>query len=279
MDEIAQSGTEQEFNIIVILDYINMTFSVIPTNETTKATSIKENEYNKVNSIVVSDEQMAQKYFYNFKRMAVESDEVEEIYNNLDNEYKNIRFSNFEEFEKYIQKSKEKLSQAGLEKWKMNEYENYNQYICQDNLGNYYIFNETAPMQYTLILDTYTVELAEVVQKYDSANIQERVVLNIDKIKQALNSYNYSYVYNKLAEGFKNSKFKTLEEFEYYMTNKLYDNIDIEYVNFSNEGETYIYDVIIKDSTKQENSQGIEMQIIMQLKENRDFIISFNIKE
>ena len=280
-DENIYTANEIDFNIIVILDYNNKTYAVVPKKEEgiekkpVSSSPIEDNKNNKFNIINVTDEQMAINYFNIYKKYIVR--DLQELYNNLENDYKEKRFTQFNEFETYIENKKEDLLSTTLTKWQIKNYEDYTQYVCMDDKGRYYIFRETSPMQYTLLLDTYTIDIPEFIEKYDSCNVQERVVLNIEKIKQALNSGDYRYVYSKLADSFKNNKYKTEQEFENYIKGALYNNIDIEYKNFSNEGETYIYDVEIKNLENEEDTI-ISMQIIMQLKEDRDFVMSFSIK-
>ena len=273
---------KEKFNIIVILDYNNMAYSVIPVdekeieNKIVKTTVIASNENNNIYQLSISDESMAKIYFNTYKDSFI--DDFEYAYNHLDEEYKNKKFAEFEDFKEFIEENREDIFKNNLLKWKREPYEDYTQFICQDDKGRYYIFKETAPMQYTVVLDTYTIDIPQFIEKYDACNPQEKVVLNIEKIKQALNSGDYSYVYSKLADSFKNNKYKTEKEFSEYMENAIYNNFDMKYKEFSNEGEIYIYNVEIKNLDNEED-KIINMQIIMQLKEERDFVMSFSIKE
>lgn len=238
---------------------------------------IEENGVNDVRYETVSDLDMALKYFTHYKTNAVNN--TEHQYEYLDYEYRDKRFKNLNNYRTYIKQNSEEISSAqmvGYEVDKTNS--DYTQFICQDDKGRYYIFKETAPMQYTVLLDTYTIDVPQFIEKYDKCNPQEKVILNIEKTKQALNLDDYTYVYSKLADSFKNNKYKTEQEFEKYIKGVLYNNIEIEYKDFSNEGEIYIYDIEIKNLDNEED-EIINMQIIMQLKEERDFVMSFSIKE
>lgn len=239
-------------------------------------TSIEENDNNYYyTNQEITNQNIASEYFLNYKYILLS--DMKLAYNSLNEEYKQKRFPTIESFKEYIDKNKEIFEKIRIEKYEVQRLEDYNQYICADQFGNIYIFNENEVMNYNAILDLYTIDLPQFIEKYDSANVQEKVLLNIEKIKQALNSGDYKYIYSKLADSFKNNKYKTEQEFEKYIKDAIYNNIDIEYKDFANEGETYIYDIGIKNLENEENSE-INMQIIMQLKENRDFVMSFSIK-
>ena len=203
--------------------------------------------------------------------------EAESAYESLDEYYKKEKFTDLNDFKKYVETKKEEYKRASVYEYSIEEYEDYTQYVIIDQFDNKYLFKENGVLNYTAMLDLYTIDTPQFEEKYDSCNAQEKVILNIDKIKQAFNEKDYSYVYRKLAQSFKNNKYKTEEDFENYIKTALYDNIEIEYKDFLNEGETYIYNLVIKNAQNKQD-KGIDMQIIMQLKDNRDFVMSFNIK-
>lgn len=53
--------------------------------------------------------------------------------------------------------------------------------------------------------------------------------------------------------------------------------MNLTFNEFFNEGSTYVYNINLKGTTAS-NNREVNMQIIMQLKENRDFVMSFSIK-
>lgn len=203
--------------------------------------------------------------------------EAESAYETLDEYYKNEKFKDLNDFKKYIELKKEEFKNASVYEYSIEEYDDYTQYVIIDQFDNKYVFKENGVLNYTAMLDLYTIDIPQFIEKYDSCNAQEKVILNIDKIEQALNLKDYSYIFSKLAQSFKDNKYKTEEDFENYIKTALYDNIEIEYKDFLNEGETYIYNLTIKNALNK-SDKGIDMQIIMQLKEDRDFVMSFSIK-
>lgn len=55
------------------------------------------------------------------------------------------------------------------------------QYICVDQTGKYLIFKEKSIMDYEIILDTYTIDLPEFVEQYNSSSEDKKVQFNIQK--------------------------------------------------------------------------------------------------
>ena len=236
---------------------------------------IQENEYNKYKYEKIPEDR---KYMYLLQDyIEQELYEIDSAYECLDTEYKNKRFKDLNDFKEFAENRKKQLRKSYVYEYSTKDCDGYTQYIIKDQYDNYFIFKETNVLEYSILLDSYTVDIPQFTEKYDSTNEKGKCILNIEKIKQALNSGDYKYVYGKLADSFKNNNYKTQEEFENYMKQAIYSNINIEYGDFSNEGSTYIYDIKITDANNAEN-QIINMQIIMQLKEDRDFVMSFSIK-
>ena len=163
-----------------------------------------------------------------------------------------------------------------LNAYQINEYENYTQYVCKDQNENYYIFNETGIMDYTVILDTYTIDLPQFIEKYNNSTDAEKVLLNIQKVFEAINHGDYGYVYDKLDNEFKQNNFPTETEFENYIKQNLYENNSISYGKYKTSGDLHIYDINIKNKDD-ENSITKTKNIIMRLEEGTDFVMSFNV--
>ena len=132
-------------------------------------------------------------------------------------------------------------------------------------------------MKYTLILDTYTIDIPEFVERYNKSNPQEKVVLNINKFMLSLNDGDYKYAYSILAESFKEKNFKTLEDFEIYAKSNFFEKNVFSYEKFGNEGDTY-YTYEIRITDKQNNSSNPKTKtFIILLEDKTNFKISFNI--
>lgn len=307
---ISDSKIEYKY-FVIFLDVENNTFSIkditeeeynnlIKGNFVFNETNIKENNYNKNNITYFSEEDIAKKYFYDYIENIVFAPTY--AYKTLDKEYEQKRFGNYDDYKKYLrlniekyklmEKNRDKTSDsfdseeeyneylkkkfyAGFYKYKVNKYDNYTQYICMDFDNNYYIFEVKSDFSYEVILDVYTIDLPQFTEKYNSVGIKEKVAMNIDKFIKSINDNNYKYAYNCLAEGFKNNKFKNIEVFEKYMNQNIFEKNTVEYKDFKNEGETYICNIILKNSYN--DSETKNMEIIMKLGEGTDFVMSFNI--
>ena len=186
---------KQEFNTMLIVDMLNRTFKVVPQEyikeyiteinigEELKINlekSIEKNNYNIFEYENVSDETYIIDIFNEFKKNMMY--DYKQSYENLELEYKEKRFGTYEKFEEYAKNNIKNSVIMKLNAYQINKYENYTQYICKDQNENYYIFNETGIMDYTVILDTYTIDLPQFTEKYNNSTDAEKVLLNIQKV-------------------------------------------------------------------------------------------------
>lgn len=212
-------------------------------------------------------------YFSEYKNK-IKSD-IEEAYNILDEEYRLKRFGGLNEFKTYVKENQNNIEKADIIKYQKYEEEDITRYICIDNNENYYIIYETNPMQYTIMLDTYTLDTPEFIEKYNSTNEQGKVALNIQKIIQAINNKDYKYVYNCLSEGFKRNYFRTQDDLKKYIQGNFFEFNEPEYENFSETSGIYKYEVKIKN--KNDSEESIIKTFVIKLNSGTDFEISFNV--
>lgn len=235
--------------------------------------NIKSNADNKFYMTYFKAEDIPAEYINLYKRLALGY--PEKMYNLLDKEYRESKFGNLEGFKKYIEENKSEIRKIRLEKYQFNIDENNSiQYICIDKDGKYYIFEQNVILQdFELILDTYTVDLPEFIEKYNNSSEEEKVLLNIQKVIDATKDEDYKYVFSKLDEEFKSNNFKTEAEFEKFIKEK-YDSEDtISYTKFEKTRDVYIYNINITDKN---TNQITNAKIVMQLKEGTDFVMSFS---
>lgn len=278
--------TKEDFKIMVILDKINSTFLIIPENYlNVKNIKVEENDsisifndekikdelYNVFDMKAISDEEKCESYFIDFKYNLMYDNEY--LYEILESRYKETKFANLGELKEYINNNYQNVTKLKLEKYYIKEKDGIKQYICQDKNGDLYIFYEEQPLQYSMIMDTYTIDIDEFLEKYNKSNEQTKVGLNIEKILEAINHKDYKYVYNKLDITYRNNNFKDIEQFKTFINTKFYNRSDIEYLSVSKQGDVYIYTIRIKDTQNENNSN--ETRIMMQLKEGTDFVVSF----
>lgn len=276
-----------DFKIMVQIDSKNGTFSILLQDyiqekhkdfavgnifRIEKLNNINVNRYNLYVLEDISDETYAIDLIDRYKEEILYNTEL--AYNNLDIEYRNAKFGTLGNFKEYVLNNKEKINNVKLEKYQITQQDNYTQYICVDQNGSYYIFRTTGIMKYILLLDNYTIDLPEFIEKYNKANTIKKAGYNIQKCIDAINNKDYAYVYNKLDFEFKAINYVTVENFEKDIKTKLFNRNKVKEVSGSNEGSTYIYKLTIVDVENNENEQA--MTVIMQLKEGTDFVMSFS---
>ena len=297
---------------IIFFDVDNSTFSItkigedeyakiIKGNVEFKERNIEKNNYNVIPSTYFSDEDIARKYFYDYIENA--NYYPKEAYATLNEQYRVQRFGNYEGYIKYLkdnlnviksmdlkskkdpsdfknyddyQKYSDDFYSKGMDKYSINKYDEYTEYIIIDTYGNYYIFHITAPMKYDLMLDTYTIDLPQFTKQYQSANIQGKVALNIQKFINAINSKDYNFAYNVLSDSYKNRYFPNEEDFEKYIKANLFENNNVEYKEFKEENNAYSYKIVLTDANAK-NSKEVILYIAMQLEESgTGFRIAFS---
>lgn len=238
---------------------------------------IKSNEYNEYVSVTTNVPNLINRYIANYKKLCINRPDLAYYY--LDKKYREKRYGSLEEFKTEMAKQ-EVLTEINkdsiMEKYQVQQEEGYRRIVCIDKNGNYYIINETSTMEYTLILDTYTINIPEFLEKYNKANAQEKIVLNIDRFMKALNDKNYKFAYSVLADSFKERNFKTLEDFENYVKMNFYEDNKFLYEKFGNEADMY-YTYEVKVSNEGSLNEGKTKTFIVLLKDETDFELSFNL--
>ena len=278
--------------IIVIICILLFIFSTnnINFNNTTNVTNTTTSEYkdyeeqpiqkkekyecNEFSMVSVTTENLLNLYFNHFKDTSYQN--IEEAYNLLEEEYRKKRFGSIDAFNEYIQNN-ENFSESYLTRYDVNTFDEYTQYVCIDQNGKYYIFNETSVMDYDIILDTYTIDLPQFLEQYNEASAEQKAYMNVQKVYEAINNKDYNYVYNKLDNSFKQNNFATIEEFEQYVQESFLENTEIEgSVKVSDSGQYYVCTV---QTVNNDTGDQKEETIIIKLNEGTDFVMSFTVEE
>lgn len=271
--------------LFVNLDGLNATFSIEPIEKkydnisdieyTNEESTINPNDFNEYVPVEIDSEYMCQQYFNLYKNMTLMKPEL--AYNFLDKDYRQKRFGDVSDYIKYLNENHEYLETLQLSQYLVNGYDEYTEYVCKDNDENLYIFNETALMEFTMKLDTYTILTDNFTNTYESANEQKKVMMNVDKWVQMLNARDYVAAYKVLNETFRNNNFGSEDKFATYMKEHYPLRYKIEYASFSEEGTAYVQHIKLKDiATKA--IEGKELDIIMKLEQGTDFVMSFSIE-
>lgn len=277
--------------LVVSLDVERRTFSIEPLNKqynsideielTNSNKEIEEKDNNKYEDTIVNYEYVVNQYIKVYKNMFISNPEL--AYQYIDNEYKDKRFGSIENYKKYINSNISELKKLEINKYSIDENTDYTRYICKDIYNNYYVIKETNPMSFTLFLDAYTIEDESFREKYDEANDQYKVMMNVDKWNQMLNNRDYTAAYNVLDETFRNNNFGSEEKFEQYMRENLSSYYEIEYQQFNNQNNTYVQEITLDtidertEEVDEDNTNSKGVTIIMKLLEDRNFVMSFSI--
>ncbi len=277
----------EEFNIVIKTDSENNTFSIFLSDYLEKynyskimqtrdikisENSIEKNDYNQFKYTNISENQMPKYYLNNYIKLMKSNTKL--AYSLLEEEYKKNRFSTFDEFNSYAQEKKD--IQVSISKYKIVKKDNYTIYVCEDTHGFVYIFKEIALMNYTVQLDNYTIENEELVEEYAKLKTVDKGAENVRKFFEMLNMKDYKSAYNKLDNTFRNNNFSTLQIFENYIKQRVYNNNIINIESYTMvDTDIYTYKVNIQNAlnTKEEYNYNI----IIKLLEGTNFIMSFEI--
>ena len=285
------SGKNTNFSMILKLDMLHKTFKLFLQDyvEANYANidfmigkdlniSMEEEISNDINNIFeyqnISDERYITDIFDSYKIQLLYN--RTKAYQLLNAQYANAKFETQQNFENYIQENISRIATLTLSQYQKTVENNITQYVCIDQNGNYYIFQETAPMQYTVMLDTYTIDLPEFVEQYENSTDEQKVLWNIQKFFDAINQADYKYAYNKLDETFRANNFSTQLEFENYVKTNFFTQNELTARNPQKQNDIYLYDITIQDKTGT-NQNSITKTFVMQLKEGTDFVMSFSV--
>lgn len=285
-------NTIEAYGFIVKRDTENLLFTIMPYEYMMK------NDYkqNKIQEIKVSDKlkeriqkndnnfytsnaydnQYVSNYYFNIYKTNLQFN-IDSIYNSMDTEYREKKYKTLQDYKNYVSKYYDQLLKCNLNQYIVEDYEDYKKYICKDQFDNYYIFKESEIGKYTLILDTYTLVQEKFNEKYKTATNREKVSMNINKFFEMINTKDYKSAYSVLSDNFKSTNFRTEEVFERYMKGNLYSYNEVNLVDFSDK-ISGVYTYYIEISNKENNNdKKIKMNIIMELKEDISYKISFQI--
>lgn len=267
---------------IINLDENNNIFSVEPISKkydnlndiSADDVKIEKNENNKIPTVKINSEIQCKNYLTEFKKIMLSNPDI--AYEYLDNDYKVKRFGNLNQFKNYINNNEDELKTLSVSEYFVNVYDDYTEFVCKDKSGIIYTFDAETPLKYNVKLDTYTEISDKYKSEYDSAETQKKVQMNIDKWIQMLNNRDYYSAYNLLDETFRNNTFGSQERFEKYMKENYSLHYSITYNEYKEENEISIMSITLKDILGK-NATTKDLKIIMQLNNNYDFVMSFEI--
>ncbi len=275
-------STSEQIDCTVLMDNANNVFSIVPEdlrnnskfefNEYIKLDA--NNYYNKVVYKAYSNGDVISEYFNLYKDLAINNPNL--AFQLLDSTYKEKRFNNsIDEYKKYLKDID--VENIYLSKFSCNIYKNYNEYVGVDKNGLYYFFREKTPMNFSVILDTYTILSDDFKETYDKADNEKKIQMNIDRFVHMINNKDYRTAYGYIADGFKNNYLDTQDKFENYIKNEFFEYNNFEFDSIEQKGSNlYTCTLTLTDATG--NSKDFKkITIIMQLNDNYDFKMSFSV--
>lgn len=277
---------KSEIYLIMRVDLNNQTYSIeeisqnryqniIDQKETIEKKEIDKNSSNAFSGYKnVTDEEICELLIQDYEKDTLLNQD--RAYEHLNQDYAKKRFTSKEEYKNYVTSQKNKSGILKLNQYKVTKTQEYTQYMCLDRIGNYYIFRVTSPTDYTVILDTYTIDLPEVVSQYQQADTERKVQLNLIKVFSAINEGDYRYAYQKLNQNFRQTNFPTQTDFERYVKEMFYERNTIGIGNFETFDYVHRYEVTIKDETQPNATYSVKKTFSMSLGEGTDFEYSFN---
>ena len=270
--------------LIVKLDQINSTFEVERLDNNyddiddvklnNEIITINKKEDNNFEHVKLSEGNKIRKYIDCYKIMALSNPEL--LYNEfLNEEYKNNKFENIENFKNYINNNREKILGLSAIEYKIDKIGDYKQYKIKDNNNNTLVIKEKYIMNFSIMLDNYTIEDDEYKTKYNNASDRQKIETNISKIFKMIDNKEYKALYdNYINEDFKNNKFPNYEIFIEYITNNFFEYNYLGTSSIQKEGDNYLITINYKDGISSAAEERI-VKIIMLLKNENKFEISF----
>lgn len=158
MVKIMKNNNIKYVIIIVVIVLIFTSIFLLLKSLTKNKTSdnfLKNYEVNEYITTYISDEDMAKIYLNDY--IHIMFSDVERAYNLLNEEYRNKRFGNINNFSNYVKSLN--YSSFSLSKYYVRNENGYRYFGVYDNNNNYFIFETDGVMQYTVYLDETTVEI------------------------------------------------------------------------------------------------------------------------
>lgn len=275
----------KNLNYRIILDSENNTYMIKPLKDGNiddfSISDIKENNLEKIDENEdnifefnrLENQEIAKKYFYDFKNEIFYN--VEASYYLLEKDYREKRFGRLESYIAYVNQNEENISNLTIKQFLINNYDDYTEYVCKDQYENMYIFKAKAVMNYELQLDTYTITTDKFKESYFVANEEEKVKMNIDKFRDMLNRQDYRTSYSYISEAFRNNYFPTQNDFEQYIKNNFYNYNRLAFKKIEKRGSNlYVCNLEVNDLTE-ENSETKNVNVIIKLGDDLNFEIAF----
>ena len=142
----------------VIIEFINNKEKIFGNPVIYEEYVIDKYEANTYIPVYVTETDMASKYLNDFKYLLMNN--LEEAYNVINDSYKEVKYANYEDFEKkIINEYSVAFYTMSVEKYSVLNRNGYKFYYIYDKRGDLYIFKEISIMDYEVYLDDFTVSI------------------------------------------------------------------------------------------------------------------------
>lgn len=282
----------EELYIIVHLDMRNKTFLIIPNakdyfsinedgslsiNENMNLTreEIEKNAYNTYVSNNETEQDKVYRYFQDYINNFLYN--LQLAYDYIDDEYKEQRFPSLELYKQY-RDNDNFVDKRAIQNYRIDTNGDNVKYICEDQYGNIYSFEEIAIMQYKIQLDEYTLGSQKWTEEYANLESLNKAIVDIEKFFEMINMQDYTSAYEVLDATFKQNYFSTQQQFEEYIRGEFFRYNNVTYNSYT-EPVTNLYSFSLTISDKAEEKQEtIDFNVIMQLLDGTDFVMSFEVE-
>jgi len=165
MDNLRNNGKIILFCVILVLLAIFLYYlSVINNRENGEIlkesidVEVKHYEANEYIPVHMTEDQIVRKYLIDYKNLMI--NDVEEAYNTLNDEYRQLKYNDINEFISYVENIKSvSLYSLDVDKYEKRNVNGYKYFDILATDGNRYIFKEISIMDYEVFLDNYTMEI------------------------------------------------------------------------------------------------------------------------
>lgn len=296
IQENIQNEYIKDFYIVINIDTNNETFSVDPQinakniddiSVDNNNVTINKNDGNTFADPNVTDEYVSKQYTDYYKKLALGRPDL--AYELMDKDYREKRFGSLEKYKEYIEENSTESKTCYMKQYLVNRDDQKTEYVGKDQYGRLYVFDVVTPTNYTVKLDTYTIETDYFKKEYDTDNAEKKVQMNLNKFILMINNQDWNAAYNVLDNNFKNNYFKTVDEFEKYVKNKAYKYNDMKVLSFETTGNVYTCRVQLTDLTNGvyvDETKGTggsaytyDWKFNVKLGDESDFQISFDVED
>ena len=284
------NNTSNSLYLKIYLDFQNQTFQIEQVNQTDYETAleqgiqetdrenntIEKNQYNQFQEALnVVEEDILSLYYEKYVYISINN--PQESFEMLDEEYRLEKFNNdIQTYVDYLNLNIEDMRSDSVTSYTEQEENGYTKYEVQTTNGKTFIIKEFDFMQYSILLDNYTVQSEEIVEEYNNLSSNSKVARNIRNIFTMLDNQDYEQVYSHLDNTFKQNNFPTIEQFEEYARNTFFETNYLGEMRAIQQSNIFVITLPYKEraSAAAEERQKI---FFMQLLDGTDFVMSFEV--